>query len=60
MRQSATAPMTLTPEDILMMLPFLAAAMAGTKARQVRYIDLMLISNDKSQSLSEQSRMVPL
>src|SRR6202042_828741 len=47
------------PLDILMMLPFLAASIAGTKARQVRYIDLTLRSNEKSQSDSEQSRIVP-
>src|SRR5580704_10829793 len=47
------------PEDMLMMFPFLAASMAGRKARQVRYMDLTLRSKEKSQSCSEQSRMVP-
>ncbi len=47
------------PLDILMMLPFLAAAIAGMKARQVRYIDFTLRSKEKSQSDSEQSRIVP-
>src|ERR1700722_256104 len=47
------------PLDILMMLPFLAAAIAGMKARQGRYIDFTLRSKEKSQSDSEQSRIVP-
>jgi hypothetical protein len=54
------APFTLeATEDMLMMLPLPAASMPGRQARIVRYIEVTLRSNERSQSASEQSSSVP-
>ena len=46
-------------EATLIIFPFPAFSIPGNTARQVRNMDLTLISKDKSQSLSGQSRIVP-
>lgn len=47
-----------TTEGTMMMFPCFHWSMPGKTARQVRNIDFRLTSNEKSQSVSRQSRIV--
>src|SRR5215469_6931128 len=48
-----------TADDMLTIEPRPCSSIAGRKARQVRCIDLTLMSNDRSQSCSEHCRIGP-